>query len=153
MERDDPNQGHMETSERAAVDVDPTASRNDEEVVLEEQSAAPPPASTADLLQERSTGEQDRGESQSDSLLDSKEADEYRSRWESIQATFVDEPRASVQQADGLVAEVIRRLTEGFAEQRSELESRWERGDEVSTEDLRVSLQHYRAFFQRLLAA
>lgn len=152
MERADQNRAQVEASERVAVEVDPTPQGNDEEVVLEEQSTAPP-ASTADLLEGRSTGQEERGETQSESLLGSQEADAYQSRWEAIQATFVDEPRASVQQADGLVAEVIRRLTENFAQKRSELESRWERGDEVSTEDLRVSLQYYRAFFQRLLAA
>ena len=54
--------------------------------------------------------------------------------------------------ADGLVAEVMKRLAETFAEERSKLEGQWSRGDNVSTEDLRLALQRYRSFFDRLLS-
>lgn len=77
----------------------------------------------------------------------------YRDRWEQIQIGFVDEPRSAVQRADGLVAEVMKDLASSFAEERSRLEGQWDRGDDVSTEDLRQALQRYRSFFQRLLAA
>ena len=73
--------------------------------------------------------------------------------WETIQTGFVDEPRQTVEQADELVAEVMKRLAEGFAGERERLEQQWGRGEDVSTEDLRVALQRYRSFFQRLLAA
>jgi hypothetical protein len=56
-----------------------------------------------------------------------------------------------VEQADGLVAEAIQQLAKVFAEERSTLEQQWSRGDEVSTDDLRVGLQRYRSFFQQLL--
>ena len=85
-------------------------------------------------------------------LLPAPESDAFFRRWEEIQTSFVDEPRRSVEQADGLVAELMKRLAETFAERRSSLEERWERGDEVGTEDLRVTLQRYRSFFQRLLS-
>jgi len=39
----------------------------------------------------------------------------------------------------------------GFAEERSKREGQWGRGDDVSTEDLRISLRRYRSFFDRLL--
>ena len=64
---------------------------------------------------------------------------------------FVDEPRAAVERADSLVAEVMKQLAEGFARERSTLEHQWDRGDNVTTEDLRVALQRYRSFFDRLL--
>jgi hypothetical protein len=73
-------------------------------------------------------------------------------RWNAIQAGFVDEPRQAVQQADALVADVIQRLADSFASQRQRLEEQWTRGEEVSTEDLRVVLRRYREFFQQLLA-
>ena len=76
---------------------------------------------------------------------------DLRDRWDRIQTGFVDEPRAAVQQADELVNSAVQRLTEGFAEARTGLERQWDRGTEVSTEDLRIALQKYRAFFQRLL--
>ena len=87
------------------------------------------------------------------SLLPDEEGTGFRNRWEEIQTSFVDEPRKSVQAADQLVAEVMQRLAESFARERSDLEQQWDRGEDVSTEDLRVALQRYRSFFQRLLAA
>jgi hypothetical protein len=85
-------------------------------------------------------------------LLPGEFAAGMRSRWESIQAAFVDDPRVSVQQADELVASAIRKLAESFAEERGRLERQWSQGNDVSTEDLRQALQRYRAFFHRLLA-
>ena len=75
-----------------------------------------------------------------------------RARWDSVQAGFVDDPRDCVQRADGLVADVVGELTTGFTRARSGLEQRWSRGEEASTEDLRLALQRYREFFERLLA-
>ena len=60
--------------------------------------------------------------------------------------------RRPVEQADSLVAETMKRLAEVFAEERSKLEQQWDRGGDVSTEDLRLTLQRYRSFFTRLLS-
>jgi hypothetical protein len=75
-----------------------------------------------------------------------------RSRWTEVQSAFVDDPRDCVQKADRLVADVVDKLTAGFTEARSRLEEQWDRGEEVSTEDLRIALKRYREFFERLLA-
>lgn len=48
---------------------------------------------------------------------------------------------------------MIKRLAEVFAEERGALERQWDRGDPISTEDLRVALRRYRSFFDRLLTA
>lgn len=85
-------------------------------------------------------------------LFDKGEAEELRSRWYAIQAGFVDEPRKAVQEADELVATVMKRLAEVFAGERERLERDWDRGDDISTEDLRVALRRYRSFFDRLLS-
>jgi hypothetical protein len=84
-------------------------------------------------------------------LFPENEAKDFHKRWTDIQTAFVDEPRRAVERADELVAEVIKRLADSFARERSRLEGQWGRGDNVSTEDLRVALQRYRAFFDRLL--
>jgi hypothetical protein len=86
-------------------------------------------------------------------LLESGDAAELERRWRDLQTSFVDEPRRTVEEADALVADLMQRLARGFAEQRSRLEGQWDRGDDVSTEDLRVALTRYRSFFQRLLEA
>ena len=57
----------------------------------------------------------------------------------------------AVEQADSLVADVMKRLAESFAGERANLERQWDRGGDVTTEDLRVALQRYRSFFDRLL--
>jgi hypothetical protein len=75
----------------------------------------------------------------------------FRTRWEAIQTGFVDEPRKAVEQADALVSETIKRLSDVFAEERTSLEQHWGRGENVSTEDLRIALKRYRSFFERLL--
>ncbi|MDT5304738.1 MAG: hypothetical protein QOE48_401 [Mycobacterium sp.] len=77
---------------------------------------------------------------------------DLRARWAGVQAAFVDDPKECVQKADGLVSDLVEHLTTGFAEARSRLEEQWSRGEEASTEDLRLALMHYREFFERLLA-
>jgi hypothetical protein len=86
-------------------------------------------------------------------LFAGNESEGFRSRWSEVQTGFVDEPRQSVEKADGLVAEVVQRLVQTFADERNRLEAQWDKGDDVSTEDLRIALQRYRSFFERLLAA
>jgi hypothetical protein len=77
---------------------------------------------------------------------------ELRERWAGVQAAFVDDPKECVQKADVLVSDLVEQLTAGFAETRWHLEQQWNRGEEASTEDLRLALMHYRKFFDRLLA-
>ncbi len=84
-------------------------------------------------------------------LFSESEIREFRSRWSKVQTGFVDEPRRTVEDADKLVAAVMERLAEGFANERSGLEKQWDSGDNVSTEDLRLALQRYRSFFDRLV--
>jgi hypothetical protein len=84
-------------------------------------------------------------------LFDATEAQQFRGRWSEIQAGFVDEPRSAVAQADSLVAEVMQRLAQVFADERSRLEHQWDDSGETNTEELRLALRRYRAFFDRLL--
>jgi len=85
-------------------------------------------------------------------LFARQEAEEMRSRWSTVQTGFVDEPRRAVEQADNLVAQTVQRLAAIFADERNQLEQTGSRGDDVSTEDLRLALQRYRSFFDRLLS-
>jgi hypothetical protein len=85
-------------------------------------------------------------------LLVGDDAGELGDRWQEIQARFVDDPREAVHDADALVQDVLHRVTRGFADERRRLEEQWDGGDDVSTEELRLALQRYRAFFGRLLS-
>ncbi len=107
------------------------------------------------VASERAVTEMNRSESQNAGatpLFPNDELDNLRTRWKEIQTNFVDEPRKAVEQADGVVASAMKRLAEVFADERSKLEKQWDRGDSVSTEDLRVAFQRYRTFFDRLLS-
>ena len=87
-------------------------------------------------------------------LFDDREAGDLRTRWQNIQGSFVDDPQASVSQADQLVATAIQRLAEIFAHEKANLESAWSRdgSSAVSTEDMRQALRRYRSFFDRILS-
>ena len=54
-------------------------------------------------------------------LFSESEMGDFRSQWSKIQTGFVDEPRRTVEDADKLVAAVMQRLAEGFANERSGL--------------------------------
>jgi hypothetical protein len=101
--------------------------------------------------QERQREDEQSGQTQDQELFDKDELQGLRSRWEEVQAGFVDEPRESVERADQLVSDLMTKLTTGFDQTRSGLEEQWNKGEEASTEDLRVALTRYRAFFNRLL--
>ena len=68
-----------------------------------------------------------------------------RDQWQQVQGTFVDDPQRAVHEASVLVDRTLREIHENV--------SRGQISDPTSTEDLRVSFQRYREFFQRLLSA
>jgi hypothetical protein len=124
-----------------AVATDPTPAQP----VAQEPTAAP----TAQPEYEH-TAETSRHDGES--LFGGIDLSGLRTRWDDVQAAFVDDPRECVQKADRLVSDVVDQLTTGFADARSQLEEQWSRGQEASTEDLRQALKRYREFFQRLLS-
>ena len=111
---------------------------------------------TAALVQQTSAGAKpvtDNGAPEQRSpLFEEAELNDSRQRWQNIQADFVDDPRNSVRRADELVASLMKRLAEVFANERARLEHEWDKGEDVSTEDLRQALRRYRSFFDRLLS-
>ena len=115
------------------------------------QRPAPEPKGPKPVADKRNLEQVSKSED-SAPLFPNDELENLRGRWKEIQTGFVDEPRKAVEQADGLLASAMKRLAEMFAEERSKLEQQWDRGDTVSTEDLRVALQRYRTFFHRLLS-
>ena len=124
----------------------------------ESTAPAPEPAPVADTAVPRAEdpgAEPSRAEHESSApgvLFAGDDLAELRARWAGVQAAFVDDPKECVQKADGLVSDLVEHLTAGFAETRTHLEEQWHRGEEASTEDLRLALMHYREFFERLLA-
>jgi hypothetical protein len=70
-------------------------------------------------------------------------------RWQGIQAMFVDDPHSSLQLAAGLVGDSAEALVVSVREHQHSLLSAWQ-GDEAGTEELRTTLQQYRTFWNRL---
>ncbi|MGA2549150.1 MAG: hypothetical protein ABSF50_03290 [Burkholderiaceae bacterium] len=89
---------------------------------------------------------------QLDALFLPDVAHDFRSRWDDVQRSFVDDPKQAVLQADKLVTQVMKNLTESFSRERARLEGESSPTDESSTESLRVALRSYRGFFERLLS-
>jgi hypothetical protein len=132
-----------------------TGSRDEAPIRLDEGTGEKPKSIDPD--QDRATRQSADAtidvETSTGPLLPDSERDEFVGRWREVQTRFVDEPRGAVAEADGLVAEVMKRLAQIFSEERSNLEGQWSGGEEVSTEELRVAMQRYRDFFDRLLDA
>jgi hypothetical protein len=110
------------------------------------------PAEAPSFAAKRAVADAAAGDETAAPLLARAETDSLRGRWDEIQASFIDEPRRAVEEADTLVATAMKRLAEVFAAERGALEGQWDRGDDVSTEDLRLALRRYRSFFGRLLS-
>jgi hypothetical protein len=134
----------MTTEQRDTTEQQETAEQQ-ETTELQEQAEHETKAREAERNEEAA------GTSDDQDLFRDDELQGFRSRWDQVQGTFVDEPRESVQKADELVSDLVDRLTSGFAETRSGLEEQWKKGEDASTEDLRVALTRYRSFFNRLL--
>jgi len=133
-----------ETGERydeqpAALDEEPVVddTTTDETVVVQDEPVQQKPASvdTDEAL----------------ALFSSEEVDQFRTEWRGLQSDFVDSPRDAVQHADQLVAQVMQSLATTFADHKKSLEGQWSKGEQVETEELRVALRQYRAFFDKLL--
>jgi hypothetical protein len=102
--------------------------------------------------------------------LEPGQRDRYRSRWQDVQAGFVDHPASSVGAADDLIQEVMRERgypVEDFETRSADLSVDYPtvvehyraahgiavahgRGN-ADTEELRKAVQHYRALFDELL--
>jgi len=141
----------MKVEDQERVEQDKVKARSMEQNQREQQSTDRMPSTreVAKILERAPSGKADS--SATTALFPENESKDFHKRWTDIQTGFVDEPRRAVERADELVAEVIKRLADSFAQERSKLEGQWGRGNNVSTEDLRVALQRYRAFFDRLL--
>jgi hypothetical protein len=70
-------------------------------------------------------------------------------RWQEIQAMFIDDPRTCAELAAGLADESIQALVAFVKEQQDSLLAAWH-GDDAGTEELRTAVRHYRAFANRL---
>jgi hypothetical protein len=132
----------LSTSDIAAATDRDDAAERERQLAIERKRADREPSQTPD---------QQAWADAPPPLFANEELSGYRVRWSAVQTGFVDEPRKAVEEADTLVAEVMKRLAEVFADERRQLETQWERKDQVSTEDLRLAMRRYRSFFERLL--
>lgn len=131
----EPEQKDLTTTDFAAVAEMPTAQRELDQAIKE------PMIGTGN-----SEGEQLAA------LFLPDVAKDFRSRWDVVQRSFVDDPRQAVRQGDELVAQVMKCLAETFSNERVKLDAQLDQTDAASTENLRIALRRYRSFFERLLS-
>ena len=121
---------------------------------IRETTAAEPDAQAQDVRDDSRSGRDEAGSVRREtSFLPEDRMSAMRDEWDDVQAGFVDDPRSSVQRAHGLVTQLVTELTDTFTRERSSLEGQWSGGGQADTEALRVALQRYRDFFNRLLSA
>jgi hypothetical protein len=156
--KEEPRDARLTTAALAAAS-EPTVSNKNLELRARETETQRKQTGAGDTSTMEGTGMAAAGagaalakDEQAGPLFLPEEAAKFRGRWDAIQGAFVDEPRRAVEQADSLVAEAVKRLAEIFADERAKLDGQWDRGDSVSTEDLRLALRRYRAFFGRVLS-
>lgn len=137
---------NVETSERNLSTADLLAAT---EEATARRSASPDPQAAGQEQQDPPPRTEDE---QLAPLFSPESAKAFRDQWDAVQIGFVDDPKQAVQRADELVAQVMKSLAETFSKERAQLEGQIQQTDQVSTENLRVALRHYRSFFQRLLS-
>lgn len=74
----------------------------------------------------------------------------FLTRWAQIQVGFVEDPPASVRDADGLIGEIATALLESVQARRADLAAAWQHAS-PGTEELRLALRRYRAFIGVIL--
>lgn len=145
----------VETSDQVegAVATEPTDETTKDQTIGDAPVGATAESRTDAESSESEAGDSAMGDAQAgNALLPGDQSERFTSRWEEIQASFVDRPQEAVEQADALVVDLMQRVTGSLSSERERLESQWAQGEEVSTEDLRVALTRYRSFFDRLLS-
>ena len=105
-----------------------------------------------EMAQQQAPRHQSQDGEQLAALFPPDMAQAFREHWNSVQIGFVDDPRGAVQQADELVAKVMKSLAERFANQRAGIEAELGQNEQASTENMRMALRSYRSFFERLLS-
>jgi hypothetical protein len=151
--QDDERMEEQEEETPPASEVGSKTDTSDEPGMTQEQRETPAVARSDDEPVDRG-GAADTGgpTGQEDvALFEASEQKAFWDRWSAIQTSFVDEPRRSVEEANDLLADLMNRLVSSFRDEQSRLEEQWSRGEEVTTEDLRMTLQRYRSFFGRVL--
>jgi hypothetical protein len=155
LDRDDLTRGGAVTGDRAP-DMEPGQDRlrreDDRRGAVAATNQEPARAAVGEPVARVAPDAGAAGTTAAGPLLAADDAERFRARWTDVQHGFVDAPRQAVEQADGLVAELMQHLARTFSDERGGLERQWDRGDEVSTDELRTAFQRYRSFFERLLA-
>jgi hypothetical protein len=70
--------------------------------------------------------------------------------WNEIQAMFVDDPRASVERAAGLVNDQVEELVQSVRQWHRSMQAGWQ-AEYAGTEELRLALQRYRTFWNSIV--
>ncbi len=139
-------------NEKIAIDpaeqLPPTTESHRPEPPDRPEPAPPPPPATPAADQPAPSPQDVRPEE----FFPPDRREQLKGTWLDIQSAFIDEPGRAVRNADGLVKEILGAVSQKFESARHGLEAEWNRGEQASTEALRIALQRHRALFDRLLS-
>jgi hypothetical protein len=87
-------------------------------------------------------------ETESVELYTDSDMEEFRRRWTELLAGFVDDPRASAERADGLIGELVDRVSQRRQQLHDALDNEDDRGE---TEAMRQAIRRYRSIYRALV--
>lgn len=131
-------------------DADAERDRDDMEGERDRDEVEATPAATAETEPRSTAQSPPRNGDRPFELFGGSDLDDYRRRWETVQASFVDDPKGAAEQADALVGELVEHVTRRHRELHDEVGSTADKGD---TEAMRQALRQYRTFFHTLVGA
>lgn len=122
-----------------------------EEVPPVREAPAPPDEDrdTAALAEGRQPSVMPQQERDAFEVFSEGDLDAYRRRWDTLQASFVDDPRTATEQAGALAGELVRRLSERYETLRSEFAGGSEQ--DADTEVMRHTIRRYRSIFRAVV--
>jgi hypothetical protein len=120
---------------------------NDEPVGITREGATPGEAVCVERSPENANRVQD-----SSSFFSSAETQAFRSRWNNIQVSFVDDPASAVDEANTLVSDAIEHVKQAFTAQRQSRDQTSDQNQRDSTEERRLLLRRYRTLVERLVS-
>lgn len=115
----------------------------------DEQLTAPEDRDAAAIAEGRQPSVMPQQERYASEVFSEGDLDRYRTHWDTLQASFVDDPWTATEQARTLAQELVRRLSERYETLRGEFPGGSER--DADTEVLRHTIRGYRSIFRAVV--
>jgi hypothetical protein len=130
----------------AREEVPPT---REEPAAADEQLTVPEDSEAAAMAEGRQPSVMPQPERDTSEVFSEADLDDYRRRWDTLQASFVDDPWTATEQASALAGDLVRRLSDRYETLRGE--SPGGSAEDADTEVLRHTVRGYRSIFRAVV--